>query len=60
MIFQWIPSHIRILGYEKANLAAKNRSEKGRKLIERWSLMAYIKKNVDKIRSKAIAQWDET
>lgn len=58
--FQWMPSHSGILENEKADLAAKNRAEKGGKLIERWSSLAYIRKNVDGMRSKAIAQWHQT
>ena len=58
--FFWVPSHSGILGNEKAHVAAKNRAEKGGKLTERWSSLAYVRKNVDEIRSRAIVNWHET
>lgn len=58
--FIWVPGHSEILGNEKAHLVARKRAEKGGKLIKRWSSLAYVRKNVDKIRSRAVAQWHET
>lgn len=58
--FQWIPSHSKISGNEKADLTAKNRAEKEGKLTMRQSLLGYIRKNVKKIRSKDIVYLDET
>lgn len=45
--FLWVPVHSGILGNEKADLVARNRAEKGGRLTERWSSLAYIRKNVD-------------
>ena len=53
--FIWVPGHSGILGNEKAHIVARNRAGKGEKLTERWSSLAYVRKNVDEIRSRAIA-----
>ena len=55
-----VPGHSGILGNQKADLAAKNRAEKGGRLTERWSSLAYIRKHLDEVRSRAVAQWHET
>ena len=59
-IFCWISSHSGLIGNEKADLAAKNRAEKGGRLTERWSSLAYIRRNVTEMPSKDIAKWHET
>ncbi len=40
--------------------AARRRAEKGGKLTERWSSLAYIKRNMYEIRSKNLSRWYET
>ena len=39
----WVPGHSEILGNEKAHVVARKRAEKGGKLIERWSSLAYCR-----------------
>ena len=57
--FQWIPSHSGLIGNEKADIAARNKAGKGRRLTERRSSLACIRRNVTETRSKDIAKWHE-
>ncbi len=54
------PGHYGIIGNEKADLSARNRAEKGGKLTERWSSLAYIRRNMYEIRARNITKWHET
>ena len=58
--FRWIPGHSGLTGNEKANLTARNRAERGGKLTERWSSLAYVKRNISEIRSRDLIKWHET
>ena len=57
---RWVPSHSGLLGNEKTNLTAKARAERGGRLLERWSSLAYIKKSLIDIRHKETIKWHET
>ncbi len=55
--FRWIPGHSGLIGNEKANLSARNRAERGGKLTDRWSSLAYIKRNAYDIRLRDLIKW---
>ena len=47
------------MGNEKADLAARNRAERGGRQAGRWSSLAYIKKNLTQARSTELTKWHE-
>ena len=59
VVCRWAPGHTGLIGNEKADLAARNKAEKGGRQAERWSSLAYIKKSLDKVRSTEITRWHE-
>ena len=59
VVRRWIPGHAGLTGNEKADLAAKNKAEKGGKQAERWSPLTYIKKNLAQVRSTETTKWHE-
>lgn len=54
-----IPGYSGLVGNEKADLATRNRAERGGKQVERWSSLAYIKKNMAQARSGELTKWHE-
>ena len=56
---RWVPGHADLVGNEKADLAARNRAEKGGRQAEPWSSLAYIKKNLAQTRSTELTKWHE-
>lgn len=54
IVFRWIQDHSGFIGKEKVDLAAKNRAERGGKQVERWSSLAYFKKNLTQAQSKEL------
>lgn len=44
--FRWIPSHLRLLGHEKADKGAKDKAHKEGKPVEHWSSLAHVRKNL--------------
>lgn len=59
IVFRWIQDHSGFIGNEKVDLAAKNRAERGGKQVERWSSLAYFKKNLTQAQSKVLTKWHE-
>ena len=59
IITQLIPGHSGLIGNEKANLSARNRAKRGGNLTDRWSSLAYIKRNVCPIRARELVKWHE-
>lgn len=55
--FQQIPSHFSPIKNEIANLSTSNSAESGKKLTKKESLLAYIKRNIYRIRSKNLVKW---
>ena len=59
VVFRWVPGHTGLVGNEKADLAARNKAERGGKQAERWSSLAHIKKNLAQARSTELTRWHE-
>ena len=60
MVFHWVPGHAGLIGNEKANLAAKIKAEtRGGSQAERWSSLAYVKRNLMQARSTELTRWHE-
>ena len=57
---RWIPSHSRLKGNKKADLAAKTYTQRRERQAEKWSSLAYIKKNLNGIRAKEFGKWYQT
>ena len=46
IVIYWAPSHVDLIQNEKANLAARLKAEKEGRQEERWSSLAYMRKNL--------------
>ena len=48
-----------LVGYNKANQWVKNKAQREEKLVEQWSLLTYIKKQLTKSHSQKLTKWLE-
>lgn len=59
IVLRWIPGHSGLIWNGKADLAARNRAERGGHQAERWSSQVYIKKNLNHAWSNELTGWHE-
>ena len=55
----WISSHVGLVEPDSANLMARNKARRGRKAVEQWSWITYIKKKLTESRSQELTKWHE-
>lgn len=56
VIIRWVPGRSGLIGNGKADLAAKNRAERGGNR-QRWSSLAYINRKLTYARCKELTKW---
>ncbi len=56
---RWIPSHVGLVGHDKADQGARGEAQKGEKPIEQWSSLTHIKKKMIESHSQELAKWHE-
>ena len=56
IVSHWVPGHADLIKNKKANLAAKLKAEKGGRQEDRWSLLAYIRKNLMQVQSTELTR----
>lgn len=55
----WIPSHVGLIGHDRADQISKDSARKGGKPVEQWSLLSHIKKKLNEPESKELVRWHE-
>lgn len=45
---RWIPSHVGLLGHDKADKNARAKAHKGGKPLEKWSSLTHMKESVSR------------
>ena len=54
---RWIPSHVGLVGHDRANQSVKDRARKGGKPIEQSSSLTHIRKRLVESRFSELAKW---
>lgn len=57
---RWIPSHVGLVGHDKAYQSAENRARRGGKPAEQWGSLMHIRKRMVESRFSELAKWHET
>ena len=57
---RWIPSHVGLIGHDKADQSAKIKAYRGGNPAEQWSPLTHIRKKMVKSRLSELAKWHET
>lgn len=56
---RWIPSHVGLIGHDKADQSARDKSRRGGIPVEQWSSLTYIKKKLIESHSPELTRWHE-
>lgn len=59
-VLQWVPGHSKLLGNERADMAAKDCAHNGGRQTNHWSSLTYIKSELQKARSAELLAWHQT
>lgn len=60
LVIQWVPSHLKVPGNEKADAVAKDVARKGGRNTDHWSSLTHIKVEIQKTKVAELVQWHQT
>lgn len=60
LVIQWVPSHSKVPGNEKADAVAKEVARKGGRKSDHWSSLTHIKIEIQKTKVAELVQWDQS
>ena len=59
LVVQWVPSHSKVPGNERADTVAKDVARKGGRNIDHWSSLTHIKIAIQKTKLAELVQWHQ-